>query len=73
VSPFEIATIFAATRQPEKALDWLDGAIYERSQPINFLQLNPTFAGRRRSRRFVRCSSDSIAINEHVSITVAHA
>lgn len=48
--PFEIATILAATRQPEKALDWLDGAIYERSQPINFLQLNPTFAGLRRSR-----------------------
>jgi hypothetical protein len=56
VSPFEIATIFAATRQPEKALDWLDGAIYERSQPITFLQRNPTFAGLRRSRaRQVEC------------------
>lgn len=54
VSPFEVATVYAAMRQPEHALDWLDRAIDERSQPINFLHLDPAFAGLRRSRRFLR-------------------
>ena len=54
VSAFEIATIYAAMRQPEQALDWLERAVDERSQPINFLQLDPAFAGLRRSQRFLR-------------------
>jgi DNA-binding winged helix-turn-helix (wHTH) protein/tetratricopeptide (TPR) repeat protein len=54
VSPFEIATIHAALQHPEQALDWLERAIDERSQPINFVELDPMFAGLRRSRRFGR-------------------
>jgi DNA-binding winged helix-turn-helix (wHTH) protein/tetratricopeptide (TPR) repeat protein len=43
VSPFDIATVYAALDRPEPALDWLERAVEQRAQPINCVKQDPSF------------------------------
>ena len=43
VSPFDIATIYAALNQVEESLEWLERALEQRAQPIMALRHDPTF------------------------------
>jgi tetratricopeptide (TPR) repeat protein len=43
VSPFDIATVYAALERPEPALDWLERAVEQRAQPINCVKHDPSF------------------------------
>jgi TolB-like protein/Tfp pilus assembly protein PilF len=43
VSAFDIATVCAALGKAEEAFDWLERAIDQRAQPINFLAVDPVF------------------------------
>ncbi len=52
VSAYDVATVHAALGHPEPALDWLERAMRERSQPINFVRLDPMFRALRSEARF---------------------
>ena len=52
VSPFYIALIFTGLKQNEKALDWLDKAYQDRSNPLIFLKVDPELDPLRSSPRF---------------------
>jgi DNA-binding winged helix-turn-helix (wHTH) protein/tetratricopeptide (TPR) repeat protein len=43
VSPFDIATVYAALDRPEPALNWLERAVEQRAQPINCVKQDPSF------------------------------
>ena len=52
VSPFYVALIFSGLGQNEKALDWLDKAYQDRSNPLIFLKVDPELDPLRSSSRF---------------------
>jgi DNA-binding winged helix-turn-helix (wHTH) protein/tetratricopeptide (TPR) repeat protein len=52
VSPHNIATIHAALGATELALDWLERAVEQRAQPINYLRLDPAFSALHSQPRF---------------------
>ena len=52
VSSFDIATVYAALGNADDAFEWLERAIEQRVQPINFLGLDPAFDVLRADRRF---------------------
>jgi hypothetical protein len=43
ISPFDIATIYAALNQVEESLEWLERALEQRAQPIMALRHDPAF------------------------------
>ena len=52
VSSFDIATVYAALGNMGEAFEWLERAIEQRAQPINFLGVDPAFDVLRADRRF---------------------
>ena len=52
VSSFDIATVYAALGNTDEAFEWLERAIEQRVQPINFLGVDPAFDVLRADRRF---------------------
>ena len=54
VSAFDVATVYAALGMTAETLDWLERAIDQRAQPINFLGVDPAFDTLRAEPRFVR-------------------
>jgi TolB-like protein/DNA-binding winged helix-turn-helix (wHTH) protein/Tfp pilus assembly protein PilF len=52
VSPFYVALIFTGLKENEKALDWLDKAYQDRSNPLIFLKVDPELDPLRSSPRF---------------------
>ena len=52
VSPFYVALIFTGLRENEKALDWLDKAYQDRSNPLIFLKVDPELDPLRANPRF---------------------
>jgi TolB-like protein/DNA-binding winged helix-turn-helix (wHTH) protein/lipoprotein NlpI len=52
VSPFYAALIFAGLKENEKALDWLDQAYQDRSNPLIFLKVDPELDPLRTNPRF---------------------
>jgi tetratricopeptide (TPR) repeat protein len=52
VSSFDIATVYAALGNMGEAFEWLERAIEQRVQPINFLGVDPAFDVLRADRRF---------------------
>lgn len=52
VSPYDIARIHAALGLPDATLDWLEQALDQRTQPINYVSLDPGFASLRAHPRF---------------------
>ena len=52
VSPFYVALIFTGLKENEKALDWLDQAYQDRSNPLIFLKVDPELDPLRSSSRF---------------------
>jgi TolB-like protein/Tfp pilus assembly protein PilF len=52
VSSFDIATVAAAVGDHDEAFSWLDRAIVQRAQPINFLGVDPAFDALRADPRF---------------------
>ena len=54
VSAFDVATVYAALGMTADTLDWLERAIDQRAQPINFLGVDPAFDSLRAEPRFER-------------------
>jgi TolB-like protein/DNA-binding winged helix-turn-helix (wHTH) protein len=52
VSPFYVALILTGLKENEKALDWLDKAYQDRSNPLIFLKVDPELDPLRSSPRF---------------------
>jgi TolB-like protein/DNA-binding winged helix-turn-helix (wHTH) protein len=52
VSPFYVALIFTGLREDDKALDWLDKAYQDRSNPLIFLKVDPELDPLRSNPRF---------------------
>ncbi len=52
VPPYDVAAIYAALGRSDTALDWLEHAIEQRVQPINYVHLDPVFANLRGRPRF---------------------
>ncbi|MFZ0584510.1 MAG: winged helix-turn-helix domain-containing protein [Candidatus Acidiferrales bacterium] len=52
VSPFYVALIFTGLRENDKALDWLDKAYQDRSNPLIFLKVDPELDPLRVNPRF---------------------
>jgi tetratricopeptide (TPR) repeat protein len=52
VSPFYVALIFTGLHENEKALDWLDKAYQDRSNPLIFLKVDPELDPLRSDPRF---------------------
>lgn len=52
VSPFYVALIFTGLHDNEKALDWLDKAYQDRSNPLIFLKVDPELDPLRSNPRF---------------------
>jgi DNA-binding winged helix-turn-helix (wHTH) protein/Tfp pilus assembly protein PilF len=52
VSAHSIATVYAALDDKPAALDWLEHALEERAQPINFAAVDPAFDGLAAEPRF---------------------
>ena len=52
VSPFYVALIFTGLKENEKALDWLDKAYQDRSNPLIFLKVDPELDPLRSNPRF---------------------
>jgi len=52
VSPFDIATVCAALGRVDETFAWLERAIDQRAQPINFLGVDPAFDALRAEPRF---------------------
>jgi TolB-like protein/DNA-binding winged helix-turn-helix (wHTH) protein len=52
VSPFYVALIFTGLKENEKALDWLDKAYLDRSNPLIFLKVDPELDPLRSNPRF---------------------
>ena len=52
VSPFDIATVYAALGEAGAAFEWIDKAIEQRAQPVNFLAVDPAFDALRPDPRF---------------------
>ncbi|HET6630648.1 MAG TPA: winged helix-turn-helix domain-containing protein [Woeseiaceae bacterium] len=54
VSPFDVATVHAALGDTEETLHWLEQALEQRAQPVNFLCVDPAFDAFRQEPRFER-------------------
>jgi TolB-like protein len=54
VAAYDIATIWAALENKTEAFSWLEKAIDQRAQPINFLGVDPAFDGLRADPRFAQ-------------------
>ena len=52
VSPFYIALVYAGLHEDEQALDWLEKAYQDRSNPIVFLKVDPQMDSLRATSRF---------------------
>jgi len=52
IPPYQIASIHAALRETDHALDWLEKAYAARDRAMVFLQVNPRLDGLRSSQRF---------------------
>jgi TolB-like protein len=52
VSAYDIATVWAAVANKDEAFSWLETAIDQRAQPINFLSVDPAFDSLRSDPRF---------------------
>jgi DNA-binding winged helix-turn-helix (wHTH) protein/tetratricopeptide (TPR) repeat protein len=52
IPAYDVATVYAALEDTDAALDWLERAVEQRSQPVNFLLVDPTFARLRDAPRF---------------------
>ena len=53
VSPFYFAVVYAGLRQNAQAVQWLQKAIEDRSNPCIFLRADPEFDGLRKDAAFV--------------------
>jgi tetratricopeptide (TPR) repeat protein len=54
VSPYDIATVYAALGDDDATVHWLDRALDQRAQPINCLPLDPIFDRLQSSREWTR-------------------
>ena len=52
VSPYNVARVFAAARDPERAFEWLERAYSERNPDLIELRAEPVFDGIRSDPRF---------------------
>lgn len=52
VSPFYVALVYAGLHEDERALDWLEKACEDRSNPIVFLKVDPQLENLRAAPRF---------------------
>ena len=53
VSPLDVAAIYERLGEPEKALDWLEKAVEERTMYLVFLKVRPTWERLHSNPRYV--------------------